>query len=134
MNNKLHSLNRWLVIGLLLVAAVIYLSLTPVPPQLQLEFRFADKLEHLLTYSVLMFWFGQLTLQRARLLTAGLLILLGVAIEFLQGMTGFRQFDIFDMIANTLGVMLGYWLSSSCFSDCFLNIERRIHNLKSRQA
>jgi glycopeptide antibiotics resistance protein len=35
--------------------------------------------------------------------------LMGVTLEFLQGMTGYRSFEVLDMAANTGGVALG-WL------------------------
>jgi glycopeptide antibiotics resistance protein len=35
-------------------------------------------------------------------------IAMGIAIEFLQGMTGYRHFDVLDMVANGLGVLLGW--------------------------
>ncbi|MEH6577837.1 MAG: VanZ family protein [Amphritea sp.] len=127
MNHQLRYLQLWLIIGLLLVGAVIYFSLAPVPQQLQIEFQLADKVEHTLAYSILMLWFGQLTLIKARLVSALLLILLGVALEFLQEMTAYRQFDIFDMAANTIGVLLGLYLSSYCFNNSFEKTEQLIN-------
>ena len=134
MNQQLQYLKLWLFTGLLLVGAVIYFSLTPVPEQLQIEFQFADKIEHTLAYSILMLWFGQLTLMKTRLFSALLLILLGIALEFLQGMTAYRQFDIFDMGANTVGVLLGLYVSGcffdKCFGNCFLKIEQQINKIQ----
>ena len=127
LNRQLHYLTGWLLIGLMLVGAVIYFSLAPVPPQLQLEFQFADKLEHMLSYGILMFWFAQLLTQNAaRHTVAILLVLLGIALEFLQGMTGYRLFDLFDMGANTLGVLIGLYLSTQRYKNCFLTIEQQL--------
>jgi glycopeptide antibiotics resistance protein len=33
---------------------------------------------------------------------------MGIAIEFLQRMTGYRTFDVLDMVANAVGVLLGW--------------------------
>ena len=33
---------------------------------------------------------------------------MGVALEFIQGWTGYRTYDPFDMLANTIGVALGW--------------------------
>jgi len=48
-----------MLINWVLVAAVLFLSLTPSPPEI-LDFAFSDKFEHLFAYSVLMGWAGQL--------------------------------------------------------------------------
>ena len=72
-----------------------------------MHFLNADKLEHALAYGFLMLWFGQVYQQRAsRIFTAGLLIALGVAIEYLQRITAYRVFDYADMLANGAGVLL----------------------------
>jgi len=94
------------VLGAVWVATVVYLSLTPHPPE-PMHFLNADKLEHALAYGFLMLWFCQVYQQRApRIFTAGLLIALGVAIEYLQRMTIYRVFDYADMLANVAGVLL----------------------------
>ncbi len=84
-------------------------------------------MKHLLAYAVLMGWFGQIytrtTTQRSWLLG---LILLGVALEFLQGWGGVRFFDPADMLANSLGVLLGYWLTRGRLAGALLHIERRL--------
>ena len=33
-------------------------------------------------------------------------IAMGIALEFIQGMTGYRTFDLLDMLANAAGVLL----------------------------
>nr|WP_283809070.1 VanZ family protein [Tumebacillus amylolyticus] len=42
--------------------------------------------------------------------TTGAGLLLSVGIEFLQYLTGAREADIDDVMLNTLGAALGYWL------------------------
>ena len=101
----------WLVLGWFGVASVIYLSLTPSPPQLDLG-RFTDKWEHLAAYGVLMLWFSQLRIASGeRMRVAICLVALGIALEFAQHATGFRNFDIGDMIADALGVCFGWLLA-----------------------
>src|SRR5437867_3489618 len=90
----------WIGIGWVGVIAVIALSLIPSPPQL-LPVDQGDKVEHMLAFGSLMFWFAQVYLQRrGRVATAALLAALGVAIEFAQGQTGYRSFEYADMIAD----------------------------------
>ena len=76
----------------------------PQPPQVDLEQ--GDKLGHFAGYGLLMFVFCLIYDQRAtRLAYATGFIVMGVALEFFQGMTGYRTFDLLDMLANTAGVV-----------------------------
>jgi VanZ family protein len=84
--------------------AIVWLSLMPQPPQVDLEQ--GDKLGHFAAYGLLMFVFCLIYDQRAtRLAYATGFILMGVALEFLQGMTGYRTFELLDMLANATGVL-----------------------------
>lgn len=105
----MHKLRKaWLALGWLWVAVVVYLSLTPSPPE-PVRISGIDKLEHALAYCLLMLWFCQVYVRRTqRLFVAALLIAQGVAVEFLQEMTGYRYFEFADMLANAAGVMLGW--------------------------
>lgn len=105
----MHKLRKpWLVLGWLWVAVLAYLSLTPNPPE-PVRFLYADKLEHALAYCLLMLWFSQVYVRRTqRLFAAALLVAMGIAMEFLQGMTGYRSFEYADMLANSTGVLLGW--------------------------
>lgn len=99
----------WLALGWLWVAVIFYLSLAPHPPE-PVHFWNVDKLEHALAYAWVMLWFCQLAYTRARL--AAVFVAMGVVIEFLQGMTGYRYFEYADMLANSTGVLSGWWLAS----------------------
>jgi VanZ family protein len=105
----LRWLKLWLATGWLLIAAVVYLSLTPAPPKMDVPV--GDKIGHVVAYSVLMFWFTQIYYERrSRMLIALGFVLLGISLEYLQGLGGDRQFEVTDMIANTAGVAIG-WIS-----------------------
>ena len=95
-----------LAAGWLWAGAIVWLSLTASPPDPGISY--GDKIGHFLAYAALMFWFCVLY-GRGRTRTAyGVLwIVLGVALEFAQGATGYRTFDLADMAANTLGVLAG---------------------------
>lgn len=100
----------WLSLGWALVAAIVWLSLTPAP--VRIDVAQGDKLGHLAGYGTLMFWFCQLYARRdVRAAYAGGFALLGVALEFAQGALGYRTFEGFDMLANALGVALGWGLA-----------------------
>ena len=86
---------------------MVYLSLARLQLP-QVPSTIGDKINHLLAYGVLMGWFGQLlTNWRHRMFCALALILLGISMEFLQGMTSYRFFEWQDALANSLGVVFG---------------------------
>jgi VanZ family protein len=94
-------------VGWAMVAAVIWLSLTSNPPKVDIEQ--GDKLGHLASYGTLMFWFSQLYVRkRTQALYALGFAAMGVALEFAQGATGERSFELADMLANALGVLCGW--------------------------
>jgi VanZ family protein len=96
----------WLAVGWAMVATVAWLSLTPSPPGL--DFEQGDKLGHFLGYGVLMFWFSQLYRKSARVLYGLGFVAMGIGLEFVQGRLGYRNYEVFDMYANSLGVLLGW--------------------------
>jgi VanZ family protein len=99
-----------------MVAAIVWLSLTPAPPQVDIES--GDKLGHLAGYGVLMFWFAQLYLRRIPY-AAGF-IAMGIALELLQAWLGYRTLEALDMAANTAGVLLGWGLARLFPKERFL--------------
>lgn len=113
----------WHLSGWSLVSTVLYLSLVPSPPEV-LDFAFSDKLEHLFAYSVLMGWFAQLYVLRLhQIFIAIALCLMGLSVEFIQGWGGYRFFDVADMAANSLGVLLGWWLSIRWLAGGLLRVD-----------
>ncbi len=100
----------WLgrAVGLALIALVIFLSLTPHPPQAT-AWTESDKLGHLLAYATLMAWHaGVYPGRRSRWVWAVCFVLMGVMLEIVQGLGGVRHMELFDMVANTLGVIIGW--------------------------
>ncbi len=101
----------WLAVGWAMVALVIYLSLTPVPPEPDIDL--GDKLSHLIAYAGLMAWFGRVCVPRAPV--ALWLLALGLTLEVLQGLSGYRYAEALDMLANTGGIAVG-WLAASLWT------------------
>ncbi|MDH5378514.1 MAG: VanZ family protein [Gammaproteobacteria bacterium] len=106
-NNK-----KWLAFGWVWVALVWYVSLTPNPPDTS-GVMWGDKWAHFATYAFLLLWFAQVYKGKGLLFTVLTLVAMGVLIEFIQGYTGYRSFDYYDMLANSIGVGLGLLLSFS---------------------
>jgi len=112
-----------------MVAAVVVLSLIPVEVDLG---EGGDKVAHFLAYGSLSLWFGMIFADRSRQLgIAVAFVVLGVALEFLQGLTGYRTFSIADMIANTIGAALGWGLGQTPLRNGLAWIERRILGVPS---
>ena len=96
--------------GWSIAAIIVWLSLTPAPPHIDIEQ--GDKLGHFLAYGTLMYWFCLLYKRRAtRIAYASLWIAMGVGLEFVQGQLGYRTYELYDMFANTLGVLIGWALA-----------------------
>jgi len=107
--SRLHR--TWLALGWLWVAGVCVLSLIPHPPQ-PLDFAGIDKLWHAMAYAWLMLWFSQVRVERPARISLFLgLSMMGVGIEFLQGISGYRYFEVADMLANAGGVLIGWGLA-----------------------
>jgi VanZ family protein len=94
----------YLAVGWAWAAAIVGLSLTPSPPSIDVSH--GDKAGHFFAYALLMFWFAQLYARRVFFALG--FIAMGIALEFAQGATGYRSFDVVDMAANTLGVLAGW--------------------------
>lgn len=113
----------WHSLAYLIILVIIVLSLIPDPDKIT-PFSASDKLLHTLAYAVSMFWFG-LCFKRERLFSLGAgLVLLGIALEFIQGQTGYRTMSLYDIIANCAGVLIGLALSFSRLSKSLQYIEQ----------
>ncbi|WP_455207218.1 VanZ family protein [Kaarinaea lacus] len=121
---RLSYFKFWLTIGLGLIALVIYLSLTSTPPPMP-SVEFGDKISHLLAYGILSGWFGQLyTRFKTQLWIFFGFSLMGIILEYLQGLDPARYFEYGDMTANAVGAALGWWLTRTWFAGTLLKFER----------
>jgi len=120
---QLQARRLWVVLGWSLVLLVVYLSLAPAPIELDIEQ--GDKFSHVLAYLGLMSWFANLYenfLQRVGFALG--FVLLGIGLEFVQGLIGYRSFEVADMGANAVGVALGWFLATPRTSN-YLGLAER---------
>lgn len=97
-------------VGIGFVLLVIYLSLSPDPPDLGMPEGL--KFSHVLAYGWLKIWFAQIYRATGhRLLLGTAFCALGIVLEFLQGMTDYRGFEYLDMLINAGGVLIGLVLA-----------------------
>ena len=114
----------WEAVGLLGLIVVIYASLTPNPPG-DLGWSGADKVAHLIAYGALMGWSAALYSSfRARAALAVSLVVIGLALEWLQYVGGARTMSAGDAAANTLGVAIGWLLAASPLGRALAWVER----------
>ncbi|MFC1869624.1 VanZ family protein, partial [Thermodesulfobacteriota bacterium] len=112
--------------GCMQIGLVVYLSLVPSPPEIP-GFHGADKLIHLFTYAFVMFWFGLCYNPGRAYRNLGFgLILIGAMLELIQGKTGYRSMSYFDMLANSLGVSLGWLMARTRLSLVLIYMESRL--------
>lgn len=122
--DRLRFPTYWTILGLVYVAVVVYMSLVPAPPTDVLPFPQADKAVHFSAYAFLMLWFGQIYHERplAFLIAAGL-VMLGILLEIIQGLGGYRTFDCTDIAANIIGVASGFCISCTRFGNLLHALE-----------
>jgi VanZ family protein len=112
----------WIILGFGFVLLVVYLSLTPDPPDLGMPEGL--KVGHVLAYGWLMIWFAQIYRATGRrLMLAAAFCALGIVLEYLQGMTGYRGFEYSDMLINSAGVVLGLALARTPLQNGLRTLE-----------
>jgi VanZ family protein len=115
----------WQAAGWLGVGLIITLSLTPAPPQIGMEN--GDKLGHLAAYGLVTLWFAQLYAGlRQRIWLAIGMVALGIAMEYAQRATGYRSFEVADMVADATGVAIGWLLAPPRLPNLLSWVEKRI--------
>ena len=116
----------WRMAGWLQVLAIVFLSLTPAPPHLG-DLEFGDKIGHLAAYGLTTLWIVQLHAGlRQRVWLALGMVALGIAMEFAQRATGYRTFEVADMVADAMGVLLGWLAAPPRLPNLLAWVEKRL--------
>lgn len=115
----------WLGAGWLMVAGIVFLSLTPSPPDLGVEQ--GDKIGHFAAYGLTTLWFAQVyTARHQRVALFIGMVALGVAIEYAQRATGYRSFEVADMLADATGAALGWLAAAPRLPSLLAWLEKRL--------
>lgn len=130
MTSQLHFRKLWLTLGWLLIAIIIFLSLTPALPNYQKTLTFLpeniDKIGHFFSYFVLMGWFAQIYhVPKQRLWLASSFIILGILLEILQGLTGIRHPTWTDALANSLGILTAWIITKNRCQYLLITFEQK---------
>ena len=124
METQLRLKKLWIFMAWCLVSAVIILSLGSPPPMPSVSH--SDKVGHVLAYFVLMGWISQIYHEpRQRFFYALIFLLLGGSLEYLQSLTANREGDWMDMLANSLGVFMGWLFTHSRMGYVLAYCEQR---------
>lgn len=91
----------------LMVIAVVVASLLP-QEQIPVKITFSDKIVHFLSYFILSFFALLSSRQKHSLLSIlALQVLIGIGVEVAQSFVPGRTPELLDILANSLGVILG---------------------------
>ncbi len=100
-------------IAIIITIAIAYLSLSnPIALKPPIKITFLDKIFHFIAYcSLTLSWLFALNkVLKFKLITISI-FLYGILMEFLQGiLTTNRQEDVYDILANSLGILFGLLL------------------------
>jgi PAT family beta-lactamase induction signal transducer AmpG len=103
---KFDMQNNLRIAGIILIMIVFTFSLFDNPGS---SFNMLnDKIIHFAVYLILSFLVFRASLTFKRFLLFMCLFALGVLTEFLQYTSGLRNFEYMDIIANTLGILVGF--------------------------
>ena len=101
---------------------VTALLLTPIPEQSSVDVPNLDKLVHVFIYMllVLLWLWAKVSKfsgkQQKTWWVISFVLIYGIVIEIIQGnFIPTRSFDFFDILANTGGILLGYWIFRTGF-------------------
>ena len=126
-NPELQYRHLWLIMGYLMIAVVVYLSLTSNPVDVDTGLPYEDKLFHMLAYFSLTFWFVQIYHIKHHVYGWVIFfVVLGVLLEYLQGFDSNRYSEFGDMVANTIGVMIAFALSATRLRFVLVRFERML--------
>jgi hypothetical protein len=121
----------WLIIGGAILTGIMALALWPMPDP-ELAPPQSDKVVHLVAFAFLFTWFAGLLSRQARFKIVLALMAYGVAMEILQSFTPTRFMSAGDLVADALGLGLG-WLISIRGGDRWAEwLENRFHSVANR--
>lgn len=117
----------WLAVWAAMIVAVIAGSLMPARELPPVPFDGFDKVQHLLGYAVLSAYAVMLFARmRAQALSAAVLIVLGIGLEFAQAaLTSSREADPADALFNAVGVLAGLATAATPLANLLQRLDAR---------
>ncbi len=112
---SLHFRRLWIGLSLLLVAVSLWYFLKPLPEDFAdwLHVPYKDKALHVFAFASLTGWFASLLERRRWIPLVCCLLLYGILIEMAQALMAMgRSADVFDVAADSVGVLVGVTLAA----------------------
>jgi VanZ family protein len=114
----------WVALGALIMAWVLWMALQP-DPDITLAIPQGDKILHATTFTCLMGWWGNVyRSRRGRLGSVLLCLAFGIFIEFAQWLDPPRDADVWDVVADSVGIALALLLLRTPLARVLLAVER----------
>jgi VanZ family protein len=111
MTSALRYRNRWMSLGWLMLGIILVMSVLPIPEQPGAPLH-SDKFLHALVFAALMLWFSGLVSRRQLPQVFLLLVVYGACMEVMQSFTTYRMMDAGDLVADCLGLLIGWALAA----------------------
>jgi len=122
--SDLRFASRWLFAGLALMSLVMMVSLLPIRSEV-LEVTYVDKVMHMIVFMGLMVFFCGFVQVQLRWLLVLFLLACGGLIEVLQIPVPGRAAEAADLMADMVGIMLGWLLASKWLGNWTIWVESR---------
>lgn len=120
---QLKHRKLWLSIAWTFILGIIVLSLVPNLPDTGLDH--GDKFGHTMAYVLATWWLIQLYPPSRYLLITLALISMGALLEVAQSFSPYRHFDVYDALANTVGVTAGWLLNKTVLGTTVQKLEEK---------
>ena len=117
----------WLLLGCGAIQALLAVDFIFVPLKFSLPYE--DKFYHALAHALPAGWFFLLypnAFERRALLVA--FLTLALLNELLQPLSPYHTFDLWDIVANGVGIGLGWWLAASRMRDVLQQMDHFLAN------
>lgn len=121
----------WWGIGWLGLLLASWLMLMPDPPA-TVSVQYADKVEHVVGFFVLFFWFAQLLVRSRHAALFMALLVYGIVIEVTQGLGGVRQMELADVLADSAGLLLAWAVTAGRAGELLLVVENWLYRGNGR--
>lgn len=124
--DKLAYPYLWQGLAVILLAAIALGSLAPISIRnVGFSIPNIDKLQHLAAYALLTAWYRVVFPGRYNDVAIPAFVLgIGALLEWLQGMTGYRDASMGDMLANTIGTIIAAVFLTQPLLQGLLRIEK----------
>ena len=122
----LKYLNLWIGIGTVIIVSIWFVSLMPNPPKGPDTTLPMDKIVHFIMYFTVTLWHCQITKPDRHFHLFVIFLVMGALIEGIQQISGYRSFEMGDILANGIGTLTAFMLCKTKVSNLIMIFEERV--------